>query len=92
MQNIDFLILHDSVNHNYYVNISSEDRMKVVHLDEFDSDMLQSIDLNISQAISVDTKNFILFLHLRVVCENNLKQGDFIHDNNYSFSEIEVYI
>ena len=43
METVDILNLSDFVNHNYYVNISLQGRMKVVHLDEFDSCMLLSI-------------------------------------------------
>ena len=44
MENIDCLILNDSVNQIFYVKNSLQDRMKVVHLDELDSVMLSIID------------------------------------------------
>ena len=44
MENINFLNLNDSVNHNYHVNNALQERLKIVQLDEFDSGMVKSID------------------------------------------------
>ena len=40
MEEINFLKLKAFLNHNYYAINSLQDKMKVVHFDEFDSAML----------------------------------------------------
>ena len=44
MEKIEFLNLNDSLNRHYYVNTSLQGKRRVVHLDEFDSGMMRSID------------------------------------------------
>ena len=91
METVDILNLSDFVNHNYYVNISLQGRMKVVHLDEFDSCMLLSIGWKISQVIPIE-KKFSLFLPLLVFFENNWEQNGWTCDSNLNFDQIGVYL
>ena len=64
--------------------------MKVVLLDVFRSEMLWSKDEMISQVILIEIRNSVFFFQHRVVCENNWKQSNWIYENIYSNSEIEV--
>ena len=45
-----------------------------------------------SPVISIEKKNSVFFLHLRVVCGNSSKQSGWNYDSYYSFFEIEVFL
>ena len=44
-----------------------------------------------SRPLLIEKKHSVFFLHFPVVSENNLKQSDWIYDNKYNDSEIEVH-